>query len=184
MSAKHTKMIPPDDSGGGDVLGCSLEVVEVGGVVVGCQDRGGMEKVASSPDSAIDLTEDAKVEVETKVEDLVSELLDELLSEVTQMRRRRKKKRARFTDSEKWGLMKVGYSVFKDLLSVGKKFRKKLCLIFRTVGWLGGSASLPGIATMGTAGVSTLSLQQVLFFSISELLSSPLSLCLRENSRQ
>ena len=29
---------------------------------------------------------------------------------------------------------------------------------------------------MGTAGVSTLSLQQVLFFSISELQSSPLSL--------
>ena len=111
MSAKDTKMIPPDDSGGGEgVLGCGLEVgVEVGGgSEVGCQvDRGGMEKVASSPDSAIDLTEDAKVEAETKAEDLVSELLDELLGEVTQMRRRRKKKRARFTDSEKWGLMKV-----------------------------------------------------------------------------
>lgn len=110
MSAKDTKMIPPDDSGGGgEVLGCGLDVgLEVGGGVVGCQvDRGGMEKVASSPDSAIDLTEDAKVEAETKAEDLVSELLDELLYEVTQMRRRRKKKRARFTDSEKWGLMKV-----------------------------------------------------------------------------
>ena len=33
MSAKDTKMIPPDDSGGGEgVLGCGLEVgVEVGG---------------------------------------------------------------------------------------------------------------------------------------------------------
>lgn len=112
MSAKDTKMVPPDDSGGAEVvLGCSLEVgVEVGGGgEVGCQvDRGAtMEKVASSPDSAIDLTEDAKVEAETKAEDLVSELLDELLGEVTQTRRRRKKKRARFTDSEKWGLMKV-----------------------------------------------------------------------------
>ena len=113
MSAKDTKMVPPDDSGGGGdgVLGCNLDVVvEVGGGGdVGCQvDRGAtMEKVASSPDSAIDLTEDAKVEAETKAEDLVNELLDEILGDVTQMRRRRKKKRARFTDSEKWGLMKV-----------------------------------------------------------------------------
>ena len=114
MSAKDTKMVPPDDTGGGGegVLGCNLDVgVEVGGGGgdVGCQgDRGAtMEKVASSPDSAIDLTEDAKVEAETKAEDLVNELLDEILGDVTQMRRRRKKKRARFTDSEKWGLMKV-----------------------------------------------------------------------------
>ena len=96
MSAKDTKMVPPDDSGGG----CAIEVEEG-------QDRVVMEKVASSPDSAIDLTEDAKVEVETKGEDLVNDLLDDLLTEITQMRRRRKKKRARFTDSEKWGLMKA-----------------------------------------------------------------------------
>ena len=109
MSAKDTKMVPPDDSGGGGdgVLGCNLDVaVEVGGG--GDVDRGAtMEKVASSPDSAIDLTEDAKVEAETKGEDLVNDLLDDLLTEITQMRRRRKKKRARFTDSEKWGLMKA-----------------------------------------------------------------------------
>lgn len=157
MSAKDTKMIPPDDSGGGEgVLGCGLEVgVEVGG---GCQvDRGGMEKVASSPDSAIDLTEDAKVEAETKAEDLVSELLDELLGEVTQMRRRRKKKRARFTDSEKWGLMKVMAMARSKV--VMQKY--KLDLICRIAAWLGGSESLRETATTGTAGVSTLSLQQV-----------------------
>ena len=69
------------------------------------------------------------------------------------------------------------------MILVKKCEKKKLCLIFRTVGWLGGSASLPGIATMGTAGVSTLSLQQVLFFSISGF-TIVTNICMRENSRQ
>ena len=75
MSAKDTEMIPaPDDSGGDEVLGCRLQVVEVGGVGA-CPDRVGMEKVASPPDSAIDLTEDAKVEAETKVEEGVDPMI-------------------------------------------------------------------------------------------------------------
>lgn len=96
MSAKDTKMVPPD-GGGTQAEGCNLEEV---------QDGGGMEKVASSPDSAIDLTEDAKSEAEIKVEDFVSNLLDEVLTEVTQVRRHKKKKRARFTESEKWEHLK------------------------------------------------------------------------------
>ena len=103
MSATDIKMVPPD----GDAVGGGMEEV---------QDRTGMEKVASSPDSAIDLTEDTKAEAEVKVEDMVADLLEEMLTEITRTRRGRKKKRARFTDSEKWDMLKdcslVGWKRF------------------------------------------------------------------------
>ena len=105
MSEKDTKMLPVSEGNMGEKILSILDRVSYPkDKEVDCKS---LEKSASSPDSAIDLTEDAKVEAETKGEDLVNDLLDDLLTEITQMRRRRKKKRARFTDSEKWGLMKA-----------------------------------------------------------------------------
>merc|ERR1712106_599167 len=81
---------------------------------MGEPDAKNLEKAASSPDSAIDLTEDNKHLGELSVNmgdsalPVVSSVIDNILEEVfaTTKRRDRKKKKEKFSDSEKWSLIK------------------------------------------------------------------------------
>ena len=109
MSEKDTKML----SNSLDIpLAVDGRVHIIQGIVNKDADTKNLEKSASSPDSAIDLTEDNKhlsdLSVNMPESVMVTELIDSILNEVcaTSKRRDRKKKKEKFSDSEKWNLIK------------------------------------------------------------------------------
>ena len=127
MSEKDTKMLPVSDGNMGEKI---LSILDRVGYPkdkeVDCKS---LEKSASSPDSAIDLTEDNKHLCETPAsspdspldtQSFVAEILSALIDDVCveHRRRERKKKKEKFSDTEKWNLIKQETTIgWKRILS-------------------------------------------------------------------
>ena len=123
MSEKDTKMLPVSDGNMGEKILSILDRVSCPkDKEVDCKS---LEKSASSPDSAIDLTEDNKHLCETTdypidphsfVNEILSTLIDDVC--VEHRRRERKKKKEKFSDTEKWNLIKQETTIgWKRILS-------------------------------------------------------------------
>ena len=123
MSEKDTKMLS-------NSLDVPLTVINRVDITQGISnkepDAKNLEKSASSPDSAIDLTEDNKhcgefsVSMGESALPVVSAMIDNILEEVfsSTKRRNRKKKKEKFSDSEKWNLiMQCGSIGWKRILA-------------------------------------------------------------------
>ena len=127
MSEKDTKMLPVSEGNMGEKILSILDrvVSYPKDKEVDCKS---LEKSASSPDSAIDLTEDNKHLCETSSDSLapldgqscVTEILNTLVDDVClgYRRRERKKKKEKFSDTEKWNLIKQETTIgWKRILS-------------------------------------------------------------------
>lgn len=124
MSEKDTKMLS-SDSIGEKILNI-LNRVGLSSKSSESDCKSSLDKAASSPDSAIDMTEDSKhchlsdlhptLDVGAVVHDILDNLLDDVLD--TSRRRDRKKKRQKYTDFEKWNLIKQESTIgWKRILS-------------------------------------------------------------------
>ena len=126
MSEKETKMLS-SDSIGEKILNI---LNRVGFPLTKQSDSDCKNMSASSPDSAIDLTEDNKhcysdpqpplvntvFDPEAAVQDIIDSVLDDVLD--SSKRRDRKKKREKYSDSEKWNLIKQESTIgWKRILS-------------------------------------------------------------------
>ena len=124
MSEKDTKMLPISDGNMGEKILSILDRVVT--YPKDKEDCKSLEKSASSPDSAIDLTEDSKHLCESSqdfpfdIQSCVTEILSALIDDVyvVSRRRERKKKREKFSDTEKWNLIKQETTIgWKRILS-------------------------------------------------------------------
>ena len=136
MSEKDSKMLPGDgqDSLGKKILSIldrvpayNQSVSRIQSLEQSVDAKSMEEKSASSPDSAIDLTEDNKHLCDNSASslpldsvflssDIIESVLDDVLDSVK--RRERKKKREKFTDSEKWNLLRQESTIgWKRILS-------------------------------------------------------------------
>ena len=119
MSEKDTKMLSTHGDNIGEKILSILNRVTY--PMTKDSDCKSMEKSASSPDSAIDLTEDNKhlCDISSShdfVHDILDAVIDDVLDEIK--RRERKKKREKFSDSEKWNLLKQESTIgWKRILS-------------------------------------------------------------------
>ena len=117
MSEKDTKMLSSQGDNIGEKILSILNRVTY--PMTKDSDCKTMEKCASSPDSAIDLTEDnkhlgdiplaaANPNTSFDISSLALDVLDSVIEDVidASKRRERKKKREKFSDSEKWNLIK------------------------------------------------------------------------------
>jgi len=105
--------IMPSSSSLGIPCGVTSRVDITQGMAVKDVDAKNLEKSASSPDSAIDLTEDNKHLTEMSVNTIldivmVNDLIDDILYDVCAIskRRERNRKREKFSEKDKWNLIK------------------------------------------------------------------------------
>ena len=128
MSEKDTKMLSSQGDNIGEKILSILNRVTY--PMTKDSDCKSMEKCASSPDSAIDLTEDNKhlgdippaaiPNTSIDISSFALEILDSVIEDVidASKRRERKKKREKFSDSEKWNLIKQESTIgWKRILS-------------------------------------------------------------------
>ena len=118
MSEKDSKMLSsPGDNIGEKILSI-LNRVSYSSKESDCKN---MEKSASSPDSAIDLTEDNKhfsevFDITSIAHDVIDSVIDEVLD--TAKHRGGKKRRDKVSDSDKWNLIKMEGTIgWKRILS-------------------------------------------------------------------
>ena len=117
MSERERTVLPPGlghhildivnrvQQAGSTVCKTKCEIPDDGREQADCKTKcENLDKAASSPDSAIDLTEDCAAHCR-EAGQVVQDLLDGLLAEIV-TRRTRKKKREKFSDTEKWNLIK------------------------------------------------------------------------------